>query len=64
MIDQAILDAGASFAFGVIVLGVVATIMLVLLFVGLAIRHVWGWLTRSDWRDVIVSVERKALRRY
>jgi len=41
---------------------VIAVPVLLLLFVGIAARAAWRWLIRSVWGNVIVQVERKALR--
>jgi hypothetical protein len=63
VIEQAIDNAWAFVLFSVVVLGLYAFALLILLFVGLLLRHAWRWLASANWRDVVVSVERKALGR-
>ena len=63
MIEQSIGDFAANVLFGLIVMISFAIVLMCILFAGLAVRGAWRWLTRATWRDVIVSTERKALRR-
>jgi len=63
MIEQAIDNAWAFVLFSIVILGLYAFALLILLFVGLLLRHAWRWFTRAYWGSVIVLVERKALSR-
>jgi hypothetical protein len=63
MLEQAIESAGANLFFGVIVLALLCGLAMLAMFVYLWLRHAWRWLARHSWRDVILSVERRAFRR-
>jgi hypothetical protein len=62
MLDATIDWLGAYMVFGMIVLGLAGSAMLLTLFAGLAVRGAWRWLRRHTWRDVVLFSERKALR--
>jgi hypothetical protein len=62
MLLQATDSAGAAVLFGIIVLVSFALIILLILIGLLILRAVWRWLTRYSFNNVVVFVERKALR--
>lgn len=62
MLMDAIDDTAAGVLFGIIVLAGYGMLMLAILFCGLAVRAAWRWLTCSTWRDVVLPIERRALR--
>jgi hypothetical protein len=62
MLDTTIDWLGAYLIFGVIVLGLFGSVMLLALFAGLAVRGTWRWLRRHTWRDVLLLSERKVFR--
>ena len=62
MVDATIDNTAAYVIFSAIVCLLYGLTLLGLLFLLLAVRGLWRWLTRHTWSDVIVSIERKALR--
>jgi len=48
--------------FSLVVLTLYGAFLFALLFSGLAIRAAWRWMRRHTWRDVVLFVERKAIR--
>ena len=62
MLMDMLKDAACNVLVGVIVLAGFAVLMTAILFCSLAVRHVWRWLTRATWRELIVMMERRALR--
>lgn len=62
MIAQAMDNAAANIVVGIIVLGGFAMLIGAVLFLCLALRGIFRWLTRKTWGDVVASTGRKALR--
>jgi len=62
MLLQATHSAGAAVLFGIIVLVSFALIIALILIGLLILRSVWRWLTRYSFNNVVMFVERKALR--
>jgi hypothetical protein len=62
MLMDAMTDTACNVLVGLIVLGGFALLMLLILFSALAVRAAWRWLRCATWRDVIVMMERRALR--
>jgi hypothetical protein len=62
MMDAAASSLAADVAFGLVVLGSFAIVILCVMFFLFAVRGAWRWLIRRTWNDVIASTERKALR--
>jgi hypothetical protein len=59
---DAIGDTGALVLFALIVFGMYVALLLASLFCALAVRVAYIWLARHTWGNVIVGVERRALR--
>jgi hypothetical protein len=59
---DAIDNTAAAILFGLVFVAVYAVLLLGLLFFFLVARAGWRWLARHTWRDVIVSLERRAIK--
>jgi hypothetical protein len=63
MVQAAIENAGAYVLFGILMMGMYCAALLVVMFVVLALHDLWCALMRWTWRDVVLVIERRALRR-
>jgi hypothetical protein len=62
MLQNAIDEGVANVLFGILFFVAVAILIICALFVALAIRELWRWITRGSWNRIIVKTERKAIR--
>lgn len=63
MIFDMINESEAIFLFALSLCAIEAAILLLLLFAGVAVQRAWRWLSRHSWRDVVLFVGTKALKR-
>jgi hypothetical protein len=62
MITAVLIETAAVILFYLVLLVAIAVPLFLLFFAALSVRAAWRWLMRGVWGDVIVQVERKALR--